>query len=81
MRQQEEQPQAGVEGICWQPVEKGVSGETEIGNVARNIQPSAAVPAMLGRTGIPNKQEMSRAARWQQCPMKFGEKTRGWYQG
>lgn len=46
-----QEPQAGVEGACWQPVEKWVSGKREIGTRARNTQPSAVGPAVLSRTG------------------------------
>lgn len=49
-----QEPQAGGEGVSWQGVEKGVSGESEIGKMARNTQPSAVVPATLGRKGMPN---------------------------
>ena len=31
--------------------------ERQIGNTAKNIQLSAAVPAVLGRTGMPNRGE------------------------
>lgn len=84
-----QEPQAGAEGTCWPPAEKGVSGKREIRKLARH---STVCGAGVGGGGVAVggccvRQNRDAKQRWVGVPggssalRIWGAKTWGWCQG